>query len=100
MKTTTPGFHHSPIVFSEYPSNTKIYIVTAIPYYLEITKELQTIDQLIMTYKKPQKAVTTRTITRWCKVILEKAGTDIEKIIHHPQQDQAPQVGQILRGCH
>ena len=40
IKTTKPGFHQSPIVFSEYPSNRKICIVTTITHYLEITKDL------------------------------------------------------------
>ena len=83
MKTTKPGFHQSPIVFSEYPSNRKICIVTTITHYLEIRKDLWTTDQLIVSYKKPHKAVTTSTISRWCKVILGKAGTDIEKYSSH-----------------
>ena len=40
MKTTKPGFHQSPIVLSENPSNRKICIVTTINHYLEITKDL------------------------------------------------------------
>ena len=52
-----------------------------ITHYLEITKDLRTTDQLINSYKKPHKAVTTIPISRWCKVILGKAGIDIE-IIH------------------
>ena len=79
MKTTKPGFHQSPIVFSGCPSNRKICIVTTITHYLEITKNLRATDQLIISYKKLQKAVTTNTISRWCKVILGKAGIDIEK---------------------
>ena len=38
MKTTKPGFCQSPIVFSEYPANRKICIVTTINHYLEITR--------------------------------------------------------------
>ena len=83
MKTTKPGFHQSPIVFSEYPSNRKICIVTTITHYLEIRKDLGTTDQLIVSYKKPHKAVTTSTISRWCKVILGKAGIDIGKYSSH-----------------
>ena len=83
MKTTKPGFHQSPIVLSEYPSNRKICIVTIINHYLEITKDLWSTDQLIISYKKPHKAVTTRTISRWCKAIIGKAGIDIEKNICH-----------------
>ena len=83
MKTTKPGFHQSPIAFSEYPSNRKICILTTIAHYLEITKDLRITDQLIISYKKPHKAVTTRTISRWCKAILGKARIDIEKYSSH-----------------
>ena len=83
MKTTKPGFHQSPIVFSGCPSNRKICIVTTITHYLEITKNLRTTDQLIISYKKPHKAVTTSTISRWGKVILGKVGIDIKKYLSH-----------------
>ena len=79
MKTTKPGFYQSLIAFSDYSSNSKICIVTTIIHYLEITKDLQITDQLIISYKKPHKTVTTSTIRRWCKAILGKAGIDIEK---------------------
>ena len=64
MKTTKPSFHQSPIVFSDYPLNRKIYIVTTITQYLEITKDLRTTDQLIVSCKKPHKAVTISTISK------------------------------------
>ena len=83
MKIPKPGFHQSPLVFPEYRSNRKICIVTKITHYLEITKDLRTTDQLIITYKKSHNAVTTSTISRWCKVILGKAGIDIEKYLLH-----------------
>ena len=83
MKTAKPGFHQSPIVFSEYPSNRKICIVTTVTHYLEITKDLRTTDQLIVSYKKPHKAVTTSMISSWYKVVLGKAGIDIEKYSSH-----------------
>ena len=83
IKTAKPGFHPSPIVFSEYPSNRKICIVTTITHYLEITKDLWTTDRLIISCTKPRKAVTTSTFSSWCKVILGKAGIDIEKYSLH-----------------
>ena len=73
IKTKKTGFHQSPIVFSEYPLNRNICIVTAITHYLEIAKDLR------ITNQKPHKAVATSTIARWFKVTLEKAGIDIEK---------------------
>ena len=82
MKTTKPGFHHSPIAFSEYPRHRKIYIVATITHYLQITKHLRTTNQLIISYKKPHKVLITSTISR-CKVIFGKAGIDIEKYSSH-----------------
>ena len=83
MKTAKQSFHQSPIVFSTYPSNRKICIVTTINQYLEITKDLRTTDQVVISYKKPHKAVTTSTISKWCKVILGKSGIDVEKYLSH-----------------
>ena len=83
MKTTKLSFYQSSIMFSKYPSNRKSCIVISVTHYLEITKDLRITDQLIISYKKPHKAVTTRTISRWCKAILGKAGIDIEKYSSH-----------------
>ena len=83
MKTTKPSFYQSPIVFSEYPSNRKICIITTVTHYLEITKDLRITEQLIISYKKPHKAVIASTISRWCKSILGKAGIHIEKYSLH-----------------
>ena len=97
MKTAKPGFHQSPIVFSEYPSNKKICIVTLITHYLEITKDLRTTDQLIISYKKPHKAVTTSTISRWGKVILGKAAIDIKKYSSHSMRSPSTNNAKIKK---
>ena len=83
MKSTKPGFHQFPTVFSEYPSNRKICFVTTITHYSAITKDLRTTDQRIVSYMKPQKEVTTSTISTLCKVMLGKAGIDIQKYSSH-----------------
>ena len=57
--------------------------MNTIIHYLEITKNLRFTGQLIISYKKPQKAVTTNTISKWRKVTLGKAGIDIEKYSSH-----------------
>ena len=97
LKTTKPGCYQSPIVFSEYPSNRKICIVTTITHYLEIIKDLRVTDQLIISYKKPHKAATTSTISRWCKVILEKAGIDIEKYSSHSTTSASTSKAKIIK---
>ena len=97
LKTTKPGFHQSPIAFSEYPSNRKICIVTTITHYLENTKELRITDQLIISYKKPHNAVTTHTISRWSKVILGKAAIDIAKYLSHSTRSASTSKAKIER---
>ena len=83
IKTTKSGFHQSPIGFPEYAWNRKICIVTTITHYLEIKKDLRITDQLIISYNKPHKAVTRSSISRWCKVMLGKAGIDNENYSSH-----------------
>ena len=102
MKTTKPVL----ISLLLRSQNTfQICIVTTITHYLEITKNLRATDQLIISYKKLQKAVTTNTISRWCKVILGKAGIDIEKYSSHSTQastsksNQPPQVSEINKAA-
>ena len=79
MKSIKPGFHQSTLAFTEYFSNSKICIVTIMTHYLEITKYLRITDPLIISYKKPKKAVNTITISRSCRVILGNPGIDIDK---------------------
>ena len=57
--------------------------MTTMTHYLQITKNLRTTNQLIISYKKPHKALITSTISRWCKVTFGKAGIDIEKYSSH-----------------
>ena len=57
--------------------------LTTTTHYLEITKDLRITDQVIVSYKKPHKGVTTSMISRWCKVILGKPVIDIEKYSSH-----------------
>ena len=53
MKTAESGFHQSPIVFTEYPSNSKICIVTKHNHPLFRKYKRRITDQLIISYKKP-----------------------------------------------
>ena len=65
--------------------------------YLENTKELRITDQLIISYKKPHKAVTKHTISRWSKVILGKAAIDIAKYLSHSTRSASTGKAKIER---
>ena len=63
----------------------------------EITTDLRITDQLIISCKKPHKAVITSTISRWCKIILGKAEIDIEKYSLHSTRSASTSKAKIKR---
>ena len=51
--------------------------------YLKVTRNLRFSTELFVSYVKPHGAVTTSTIGRWIKSLLEKAGVDIKQFSAH-----------------
>eukprot|EP00794_Sanderia_malayensis_P004188 gene4188-4745_t len=75
IKTTAPGRHITPIVLKKYQLNKQICPVNLIKLYLERTANLRvTHKQLFISFTPPYSPVTTTTLSRWCKKILEQAG--------------------------
>jgi hypothetical protein len=55
--------------------------MTLLKEYLKQTHELRAnTRQLFISYIKPYKAVSTSTISRWIKVVLQRAGIDIKHV--------------------
>ncbi|CAD6221550.1 GSCOCG00011608001-RA-CDS, partial [Cotesia congregata] len=62
-------------VFKENPS---ICVVTALDEYLVKTKPHRTSDyNLFISWRKPHKSVTSQTLSRWIKTVMEQSGIDI-----------------------
>ena len=75
MKQTRPNRHIPPISFKSYPHDTKLCVVTHLSEYLKKRKLLPCSDpQLLVSYIKPYKPVSTQTISHWCKKFWQKAG--------------------------
>ena len=77
LKTSRPAKHFSHLVLQAYPTDEQLCIFKTIQAYLAKTKPLRgKHTQLLISYQKPHKPVSTDTIARWLKTVLEKAGID------------------------
>jgi len=84
LKTTTPKNHQSELVFSGYPPNRRLCIVTYIKAYLDRTAPLRKGNtKLLISFKAPHNCVSRDTIRRWAKTIMTLAGIDLNIFTPH-----------------
>ena len=78
MKHTKANRPLEPLIYHHYPDNEKLCIVKCLQSYKGIRNTLVTRDirDLIISYGKPHKPVSSETISRWIKDELSKAGVD------------------------
>ena len=63
--------------FPSFPDNQTLCPVSTLKVYLDLTKHLRGEEsRLFISFIKPHKAVTSSSIARWLKTILEEAGID------------------------
>lgn len=78
MKTTAPGRTQPLLTFSRFLVCESLCIATLVEIYLQRTKDLRTddCDSLLISFKKPHKAVCVQTISRWIRLTLKECGID------------------------
>lgn len=77
LKSSKPGRHLSAVELLPYPKDRQLCVVSHLNSYIERTASLRgEITQLLISYQKPFKAVTTDTIARWLRTVLSNAGVD------------------------
>ena len=77
LKTSRPGKHFSHLTLQAYPEDEQLCIFKTVQVYLARTKPLRgKFTQLLISYEQTHKPVTTDTIARWLKTVLDKAGID------------------------
>ncbi|XP_076236334.1 uncharacterized protein LOC143180473 [Calliopsis andreniformis] len=75
VKTSGPQRKQPTLVLPYYTLNKKLCAASALETYLERTQQLRKdITYLFISYKKPFKAVSSQSLSRWIKNILEKSG--------------------------
>ena len=70
--------------FSSFPGNTNLCPVDCLKVYLDKTRSLRGQEtKLLVSFIKPHKAVTSSSIARWLRTILEEAGIDTSIFVAH-----------------
>ena len=77
LKQSRPGKHLDPAHFKSYQNDQKICPVNLLKTYIDSTENIRNNEsKLLLSFAKPHKAVTTKTISRWIKSALKDAGID------------------------
>ena len=83
MKTTRPGHHIAPTELKCYPEDESICPVKQISHYLWMTRHIRAVYvKLFISYSAPHKPVTTSTLSRWCREVLQRSGISKEFTSH------------------
>lgn len=78
IKTSRINKSQLTLIIPSYRENSKLCVVSALDAYLERTKDLRDIEtKLFISFKKPFKAVSSQTLSRWIKNTLRDSGIDV-----------------------
>ena len=91
LKTTRAGKHIQPLELSHYGVE-NLCVVRHLHHYVTVTRSLRLPDtrqQLLISYRKPHRAVSTDTISGWIKTTLHAAGIDIQVFGAHSTRGAA-----------
>ena len=83
MKQSRQGYVAPLILLSAYPADRRLCVYTVLQEYIHRTENLRTDKQLLISYLKPYKPVTTATISRWVKTTMIMSGIDTNQFQPH-----------------
>ena len=84
LKQSRPGHHLEPKVILRYPDQ-EICVLNHLEQYTEKTKDLRKDQNLLISFVKLHKRITT-TISRWCVRVLKNAGVDVTVFESHSRR--------------
>lgn len=77
LKQSKPGKHLDLIEFKAFTKDKQLCIVNILSLYIDRTKNLRNSDKLLISTIKPHGPVSKQTVSRWVKILLQKAGVDL-----------------------
>lgn len=83
LKTSRPGKHFGKLELRAYHPDKCLCVVTFLEEYVRRTKPLRGSSRLFISYQKPHASVTTDTVGRWLRKVLENSGLDVSKYGAH-----------------
>lgn len=96
IKTSRPGSVQPSLVLPFYTNNTKICPASAILNYIDRTSSIRNCENLFIAFKKPHKAVTSQTLSRWVKSTLKSSGIDVNIFSAHSTRHAATSAAKRL----
>ena len=85
LKTSRPGKHFGKLELRAYHPDKRLcfQLDTFLEEYVKRTKPLRGSSRLFICYEKPHDSVTTDTVGRWLRKVLENSGLDVCKYEAH-----------------
>ena len=83
LKQSRPGYENPDVVIKAYPVDRRLCVLTVLKEYLKRTKSIRATKQLFVSFIKPHDKVTTSTIGRWVRTVMQKAGINTTKYKAH-----------------
>ena len=80
LKQGRPGYKADPIVFKAFPADKRICVFQYLTVYLQRTLDIRGAHkQVILTTVKPHLPASRDTVSRWVRLVLQRAGIDCTK---------------------
>ena len=84
LKHTRPGKHQQPLIFLSYPNDKNLCIVSLLLEYIKRTSALRGENkQLLISFIRPHKPISTETTSHWVKSFMTAAGIDTSQYKGH-----------------
>lgn len=95
IKTSKPGRHIAPIEILDYSVDRRLCVVSLITLYLDKTSEIRKPEdtQLLISYARPYKPVTSATIGKWVKSVMAESGIDTKTFKAHSGRSASTSYG-------
>ena len=90
LKTSGVGRNQPFLHFQKFVNRPKLCILSHLLLYLDRTKNVRnSCDQLFVTIKRPIRAISTQTYSKWIKKCLDRAGIDVSIFSAHSTRHAA-----------
>ena len=90
IKTSRPGKAQPLLLVPFFQAQPELCVASTLLKYIEVSSSLRgNISKLFISIKKPYKAVTSQTISRWIKQVLTKSGIDTSVFSGHSTRHAA-----------
>ena len=99
LKTSRPGKHFGKLELRAYHPDKRLCVVTFLEEYVRRTKPLRGSSSLFISYQKPHASVTTDTVGRWLRKVLENSGLDVSKYGAHSTRAASTSAAKTVNIC-